>query len=78
LGQLNGGVKVLMSGLDYERAVLSGGPTGIMAACLDAVVPYIHDRKQFGQAIGSYQGVSFKLADMATQIRAAEMLTLHT
>jgi isovaleryl-CoA dehydrogenase len=49
LGQLNGGVKVLMSGLDYERAVLSGGPTGIMAACMDAVVPYIHDRKQFGQ-----------------------------
>jgi isovaleryl-CoA dehydrogenase len=50
LGQLNGGVKVLMSGLDYERAVLSGGPTGIMAACMDVVVPYIHDRKQFGQS----------------------------
>src|SRR6202048_3957874 len=49
LGQLNGGVKVLMSGLDYERAVLAGGPTGIMVACMDAVVPYIHDRKQFGQ-----------------------------
>ncbi|NWD85864.1 acyl-CoA dehydrogenase family protein [Pseudomonas sp. K5002] len=78
LGALNGGVKVLMSGLDYERVVLSGGPTGIMQACMDLIVPYIHDRKQFGQPIGTYQGISFKLADMATQIRAAELLTLNT
>ncbi|MGE8703397.1 MAG: acyl-CoA dehydrogenase family protein, partial [Achromobacter sp.] len=55
LGQVNGGVKVLMSGLDYERAVLSGGPLGIMQAVMDVVVPYIHDRKQFGQAIGEFQ-----------------------
>lgn len=71
LGQLNGGVKVLMSGLDYERAVLSGGPTGIMAACLDAVVPYIHDRKQFGQAIGEFQLIQGKVADMYTQLNAS-------
>ena len=64
LGQLNGGVKVLMSGLDYERAVLAGGPVGIMVACMDAVVPYIHDRKQFGQPIGSFQLMQGKLADM--------------
>lgn len=70
LGQLNGGVKVLMSGLDYERAVLSGGPTGIMAACLDAVVPYIHDRKQFGQAIGEFQLIQGKVADMYTAFQA--------
>lgn len=70
LGQLNGGVKVLMSGLDYERAVLSGGPTGIMAACLDAVVPYIHDRKQFGQAIGEFQLIQGKVADMYTTFQA--------
>ena len=70
LGQLNGGVKVLMSGLDYERAVLSGGPTGIMAACLDAVVPYIPDRKQFGQAIGEFQLIQGKVADMYTTFQA--------
>ena len=70
LGQLNGGVKVLMSGLDYERAVLSGGPTGIMAACLDAVVPYIHDRKQFGQSIGEFQLIQGKVADMYTTFQA--------
>lgn len=64
LGQLNRGVAVLMSGLDYERAVLSGGPVGIMQACLDAVVPYIHDRKQFGQSIGEFQLVQGKVADM--------------
>ena len=69
LGQLNGGVKVLMSA-DYERAVLSGGPTGIMAACLDAVVPYIHDRKQFGQAIGEFQLIQGKVADMYTTFQA--------
>src|SRR5476651_492927 len=71
LGQLNGGVKVLMSGLDYERAVLAGGPTGIMVACMDAVVPYIHDRKQFGQAIGEFQLIQGKVADMYTQLNAS-------
>jgi isovaleryl-CoA dehydrogenase len=64
LGEVGGGVKVLMSGLDYERAVLSGGPLGIMAACMDAVVPYMHERKQFGQPIGDFQLMQGKLADM--------------
>ncbi len=71
LGELNGGVKVLMSGLDYERLVLSGGPLGIMQACMDVVVPYIHDRKQFGQSIGEFQLVQGKIADMYTQLNAA-------
>jgi isovaleryl-CoA dehydrogenase len=66
LGQVNGGVRVLMSGLDYERAVLAGGPLGIMAACLDAVLPYVHDRQQFGQSIGEFQLIQAKLADMYT------------
>ncbi len=66
LGNLGGGVKVLMSGLDYERAVLSGGPLGIMAACMDAVLPYVHERKQFGQSIGEFQLMQGKLADMYT------------
>src|SRR5215212_6284960 len=64
LGKLNEGVRVLMSGLDYERAVLAAGPLGIMQAALDAVVPYIHERKQFGQAIGEFQLIQGKLADM--------------
>jgi isovaleryl-CoA dehydrogenase len=64
LGQVNGGVNVLMSGLDYERIVLAGGPLGIMAAALDIVVPYVHERKQFGQAIGEFQLMQGKLADM--------------
>ena len=64
LGQVGRGVQVLMSGLDYERAVLSGGPVGIMQACLDVVVPYIHERKQFGQAIGEFQLIQGKIADM--------------
>ncbi|HEY9545148.1 MAG TPA: isovaleryl-CoA dehydrogenase [Solimonas sp.] len=64
LGGVGRGVNVLMSGLDYERVVLSGGPLGIMAACLDAVVPYVHERKQFGQAIGEFQLMQGKLADM--------------
>jgi isovaleryl-CoA dehydrogenase len=64
LGAVGGGVKVLMSGLDYERAVLAGGPLGIMAACLDAVLPYVHDRKQFGRPIGEFQLMQGKLADM--------------
>jgi len=66
LGQLNGGVRVLMSGLDYERAVLAGGPLGIMAAALDLVLPYLHDRQQFGQSIGEFQLMQGKLADMYT------------
>jgi isovaleryl-CoA dehydrogenase len=64
LGSVGGGVSVLMSGLDYERVVLSGGPLGIMAACLDVVLPYVHQRKQFGQPIGEFQLMQAKLADM--------------
>jgi len=64
LGAEGGGVKVLMSGLDYERAVLSGGPLGIMAACMDAVLPFVHERKQFGQSIGEFQLMQGKIADM--------------
>ncbi|MEN9670265.1 MAG: hypothetical protein RL018_542, partial [Pseudomonadota bacterium] len=63
LGSLNGGAKVLMSGLDYERAVLTGGPLGIMQAVMDNVIPYIHDRKQFGQSIGEFQLIQGKVAD---------------
>lgn len=70
LGQENGGTKVLMSGLDYERAVLSGGPIGIMQACMDVVTPYIHDRKQFGQSIGEFQLIQGKMADMYTTLQA--------
>ncbi len=68
MGPLNGGVRVLMSGLDYERAVLSAGPTGIMQACMDVVIPYIHDRKQFGQSIGEFQLIQGKVADMYVQM----------
>ncbi len=71
LGQTNAGVKVLMSGLDYERAVLAGGPLGIMQSCLDVVIPYLHERKQFGQAIGEFQLMQGKLADMYTGLSAA-------
>jgi len=70
LGQVNGGVRVLMSGLDYERAVLAAGPIGILQACLDLVVPYIHDRKQFGQSIGEFQFIQGKVADMYTALNA--------
>ena len=66
LGREGGGVKVLMSGLDYERAVLSGGPLGIMAACMDVVLPFVHERKQFGQSIGEFQLMQGKIADMYT------------
>ena len=66
LGAEGGGAKVLMSGLDYERAVLSGGPLGIMAACLDAVLPFVHERRQFGQSIGEFQLMQGKIADMYT------------
>ena len=71
LGTLNGGAKVLMSGLDYERAVLAAGPIGIMQAVMDNVVPYVHDRKQFGQSIGEFQLIQGKLADMYTVLQAA-------
>ncbi|WP_339862607.1 isovaleryl-CoA dehydrogenase [Paremcibacter congregatus] len=71
LGAENGGVRVLMSGLDYERVVLSGGPLGIMQACLDVVLPYIHDRKQFGQSIGEFQLMQGKIADMYTELNAS-------
>jgi isovaleryl-CoA dehydrogenase len=64
LGKVNDGVRVLMSGLDYERAVLAGGPLGIMQACLDAAIPYVHERKQFGKPIGEFQLMQAKLADM--------------
>ena len=70
LGEEGSGVRVLMSGLDYERAVLAGGPLGIMAACLDAVLPYVHERKQFGQPIGEFQLMQGKLADMYTTFSA--------
>jgi isovaleryl-CoA dehydrogenase len=71
LGRENGGVAVLMSGLDYERVVLSGGPVGIMQACLDVVVPYVHERKQFGQSIGEFQLVQGKIADMYAALNAS-------
>ena len=71
LGCENGGVAVLMSGLDYERVVLSGGPVGIMQACLDVVVPYMHERKQFGQSIGEFQLVQGKIADMYAALNAS-------
>lgn len=70
LGNENDGVSVLMSGLDYERVVLAGGPTGIMQACLDIAVPYTHERRQFGQAIGEFQLIQGKLADMYTTTNA--------
>jgi len=70
LGQVGRGVNVLMSGLDFERAVLSGGPLGIMAAAMDVVVPYVHDRKQFGQSIGEFQLIQGKLADMYSTMMA--------
>ncbi|MBK7053253.1 MAG: isovaleryl-CoA dehydrogenase [Rhodoferax sp.] len=70
LGGLNNGAKVLMSGLDYERAVLTGGPLGIMQAVMDNVIPYIHDRKQFGQSIGEFQLIQGKVADMYTALQA--------
>jgi len=72
LGEVGGGVAVLMSGLDYERAVLAGGPLGLMQACMDAVVPYIHDREQFGKPIGTFQLMQGKLADMYTTMNACK------
>jgi len=70
LGELNRGAAILMSGLDYERAILAAGPTGIMQACMDSVVPYIHERKQFGQSIGEFELMQGKLADMYTTMNA--------
>jgi len=72
LGGIGKGANVLMSGLDYERAVLSGGPIGLMQACMDVVVPYVHERKQFGEAIGSFQLMQGKLADMYTTMNASK------
>jgi isovaleryl-CoA dehydrogenase len=72
LGALNGGVKVLMSGLDYERVVLAAGPLGIMQNAMDIVLPYVHERKQFGQPIGAFQLMQGKLADMYTTMNAAK------
>jgi isovaleryl-CoA dehydrogenase len=72
LGRVNEGVRVLMSGLDYERVVLAAGPLGLMQSALDMVVPYVHERKQFGQAIGQFQLVQGKLADMYTRMNAAK------
>jgi isovaleryl-CoA dehydrogenase len=72
LGEEGRGVKVLMSGLDYERAVLAAGPTGIMQACMDVVMPYVHERKQFGKPIGEFQLMQGKLADMYTTMNAAK------
>src|SRR5579864_2307032 len=71
LGRVNDGVRVLMSGLDYERAVLAAGPLGIMQACMDVVVPYVHERRQFGQPIGEFQLMQGKIADMYTTMNAA-------
>ncbi|QRN04418.1 isovaleryl-CoA dehydrogenase [Legionella sp. MW5194] len=71
LGELNKGAKVLMSGLDYERTILAAGPVGIMQACLDVVIPYVHERKQFGQPIGEFQFIQGKLADMYTELSAS-------
>ncbi|HFF3089955.1 TPA: isovaleryl-CoA dehydrogenase [Legionella pneumophila] len=70
LGTVNQGVKVLMSGLDYERTILAAGPVGIMQACIDVVLPYVHERKQFNQAIGEFQFIQGKLADMYTDLNA--------
>jgi isovaleryl-CoA dehydrogenase len=72
LGDVGKGVRVLMSGLDYERAVLAAGPLGIMQACLDVVLPYVHERKQFGESIGNFQLVQSKLADMYTTLNACK------
>ena len=72
LGAVGNGVNVLMSGLDYERVVLAAGPLGIMQSCLDLVIPYVHDRKQFGQPIGRFQLIQAKLADLYVTMNAAK------
>jgi isovaleryl-CoA dehydrogenase len=78
LGALNGGVRVLMRGLDYERLVLAGGPLGIMQACVDVALPYMHERSQFGQPIGSFQLMQGKLADMYTTMNACKAYVYFT
>jgi isovaleryl-CoA dehydrogenase len=78
LGQVNGGVRVLMGGLDYERLVLAGGPLGIMQACMDAVLPYVHERRQFGRPIGEFQLMQGKLADMYTTMNACRSYVYFT
>ena len=75
LGQVNKGVKVLMSGLNYERVIIAGGPLGILQACLDLVLPYVRERKQFGQTIGSFEFIQGKIADMYTSLSAARAYT---
>ncbi|MDJ0623915.1 MAG: acyl-CoA dehydrogenase family protein, partial [Desulfocapsaceae bacterium] len=75
LGMLDRGVQVLMSGLDYERLVLSGGPLGIMSSCMDVVLPYIHERKQFGHPIGKFELMQGKLADMYSNWNACRAYT---
>jgi isovaleryl-CoA dehydrogenase len=72
LGTVGSGVNVLMSGLDYERVVLAAGPLGIMQACMDVVLPYVHDRRQFGQPIGEFQLMQAKIADMYVAMNAAK------
>jgi isovaleryl-CoA dehydrogenase len=72
LGEIGAGVQVLMSGLDFERSVLAGGPLGIMQACMDVVMPYVHEREQFGQPIGEFQLMQGKLADMYTTMSACK------
>jgi isovaleryl-CoA dehydrogenase len=74
LGEMDGGTKVLMRGLNYERVILAAGPVGIMQACLDLVLPYIHERKQFGQSIGEFQLIQSKVADMYTHLTASRAL----
>jgi isovaleryl-CoA dehydrogenase len=71
MGTLDGGIRILMSGLDYERAVLAAGPLGLMQACLDVVLPYVRDRKQFGRPIGSFQLMQGKIADMYVALNSA-------
>jgi len=77
LGKEGDGVRVLMSGLDYERTILSGGPVGVMQACMDEVVPYIHERKQFGQAIGEFQLMQGKIADMYVMLNTSRSYLYH-
>lgn len=77
LGEINKGVAVLMSGLDYERLVLAGGPLGIMQACLDAVLPYVHERHQFNKPIGEFQLIQAKIADMYTALNASRAYVYH-
>ena len=78
LGSVNQGIKVLMSGLDYERVILAGGPLGILQACMDVVVPYVHERRQFNQAIGEFQFIQGKLADMYTNLCASRAYVYAT